>query len=422
MVGDPAVATAIPAATQGGLSDHWIPPRRCADLSGRVSCSWPKLRRPGVHLRGNAYSIPNTKKFIFMKPSFFKAFLFISLIALSFHVPVSGCDFCAFPTPDILDVTSCRKGGIYLHVAEQFTHYRDLRSNGSKADNPTGQYMDSSISHVVLGGTLLDNRLSLQLNVPIIARQFKRPDGDGIQKGTVSGFGDLSLMAGWTVFRTNCESCAPADKSGKNVQAAVRTCDPDFAASLNLLAGIKFPTGDSSRLKEEGEEGHEHGHGEEPGEGHDDHEEPASGIHGHDLALGSGSWDGVFGFEFFSRYKRVFLQAEMQYVVRGEGSYSYRYANQLSWSGGPGVYLKRSPDCSIALQAVVAGETKGLDTFRGETAADSGLTSLYVGPRLLATFGSWTFDVTGDLPVVMNNTELQVTPSYRIRAGVTYNF
>ncbi len=288
--------------------------------------------------------------------------------------------------------------------------------------------MNSSISHVVVGGTLLDNRLSLQLNVPIIYRQYKRPEGDDIQRGTVSGFGDLSLVAGWTVFRTPGAAGAPEVGAGKNAKAVTMMREPDFAASLNLLAGIKFPTGSSSQLKEEGEEGHAHGGGHEEGheagheDGHDDHEAPASGIHGHDLALGSGSWDGVFGFEFFSRYKRMFLQGEMQYVVRGEGSYSYRYANQISWSGGPGVYLKRDPGCSIALQAVVAGESKGTDTFQGESVTDSGLTSLYVGPRLLATFGSWTFDVVGDLPVVMNNTELQVTPSYRIRAGITYNF
>ncbi len=355
-----------------------------------------------------------------MKPSFSKAFLFINFIALSLQAPVSGCDFCAFPTPDIIDITNCHKGGFYLNVAEQFTHYGDLRSNGSKVENPTGQYMNSSISHAVLGGTLLDNRLALQLNVPIIARQFKRPDGDEIKHGTVSGFGDLSLMAGWTVFRTQCPCCVSGDGAGKNAKAVMKACDSDFATSLNLLAGIKFPTGNSSQLKKEGEEGHEHGSGHEVG--HDDHEEPVSGIHGHDLALGSGSWDGVFGFEFFSRYKRMFLQTEMQYAVRGEGSYAYRYANQISWSGGPGVYIKRNQNCSIALQAVIAGESKGLDTFRGEAVTDSGLTSLYVGSRVLASLGSWTFDVIGDLPVVMNNTQLQATPSYRIRAGVTYNF
>jgi hypothetical protein len=202
--------------------------------------------------------------------------------------------------------------------------------------------------------------------------------------------------------------------------------EPDFAASLNVMAGLKFPTGSSSFLREETEEGHAHGHEHEHEEGHeeghDEHEPPPSGIHGHDLALGSGSWDGVFGVEFFTSYKWMFFQAELQYAVRGEGSYSYRYANQISWTGGPGVYLMRDRDRSIALQAVVSGETKGTDSFEGRSAPDTGLTTLYVGPRLLASYGSWTMDVGGDLSVVSNNTAVQITPDYRIRAAITYNF
>ena len=49
------------------------------------------------------------------------------------------------------------------------------------------------------------------------------------------------------------------------------------------MAGVKFPTGSTSRLREETQEG--------AGQ-----EGPiASGIHGHDLTLGSGSYDGLVG-------------------------------------------------------------------------------------------------------------------------------
>jgi hypothetical protein len=61
-----------------------------------------------------------------------------------------------------------------------------------------------------------------------------------------------------------------------------------------LLTGIKFPTGDSSRLEEEFEEV------EIPGA-------PESGIHGHDLTLGTGSYDGIFGEETSLRYKNFFF-------------------------------------------------------------------------------------------------------------------
>jgi hypothetical protein len=344
-----------------------------------------------------------------MKPIFLKALPTFALLALAPSLPSFACDFCVCPTPDIFEFTTDKPVSFYANVAEQFTRYATVREDGSTVDNPTGQYMNSSISHAVVGVALFENRFALQLNVPVIARQYKRPVGYDIQYGTVAGFGDLSLMAGWTIFRTKGAAGPAEGGSEKNAKAVTMTHGSDFDAAVTLLAGLKFPTGSSSRLQEEFNEV------EVPGA-------PPSGIHGHDLALGSGSWDGIFGVESFMRYKKLFLQAEMQYAARNEGSYSYRYANQISWSGGPGVYLIRESGRAVALQAVIAGESKGLDTFQGEAAEDTGLTSLYLGPRVLATFGSWTMDVVCDLPVVMNNTALQTTPNFRIRAGVTYNF
>jgi len=342
-------------------------------------------------------------------------------LALNPLLTTSACDFCACPTPDFVEFKTGRPLHFYLNLSEQFTSFNTLRDNGSKVANPDDQYLNSSFTHVVLGAAMFENRLALQLNVPIIARQFRRPEGDEIQKGTVSGFGDLSLVAAWNFFRTG--EGAQAAETGPGVLAAANAAPDktDFGASMSLFAGLKFPTGSSSYLKEESEEDHEHGGHENDDHDHD-HDAPANGIHGHDLALGSGSWDGIFGFESYLRYKRFFFQGELQYIARSEGSYSYRYANGLSWFGGPGVYLKRGGGTSVALQALVEGETKGLDTSNGEAAGDTGLTSLYLGPRLVATVGRWSFDLAGVLPVVMNNTELQATPTYRLRAGVTCRF
>src|SRR5205823_6450459 len=65
---------------------------------------------------------------------------------------------------------------------------------------------------------------------------------------------------------------------GKNPVAIEH--ESDCTCSIVALAGLKFPTGDSSRLKEEFHEV------EIPGA-------PESGIHGHDLTLGTGSYDGI---------------------------------------------------------------------------------------------------------------------------------
>lgn len=99
-----------------------------------------------------------------------------------------------------------------------------------------------------------------------------------------------------------------------------------------------------------------------------------------------------------------------------------RSPRNLRWDGGPGVYLHRRGGNVLALQCAVSGETKGYDKFQGEDALDSGLTSLYVGPRVTASFGRINGDIGVDLPVIMNTTKFQTTPDYRIRAGLTIHF
>ena len=49
----------------------------------------------------------------------------------------------------------------------------------------------------------------------------------------------------------------------------------------------------------------------------------------------------------------------------------------------------------------MSGETKGLGTFLGESAPDTGVTSLYVGPQIVASFGRFSGKVGVDLPVIM---------------------
>jgi len=172
---------------------------------------------------------------------------------------------------------------------------------------------------------------------------------------------------------------------------------------------MKFPTGDPDRIKEEFNEV------DVPGA-------PASGIHGHDLALGTGSFDGMFGAQFFTRYKSLFLEADGQFTWRGQGKFSYRYANDVTWNAGPGIYLWRDGNRSVAVEAAFSGEYKGKDTFQGEPAEDTGITAVYFGPRVMANFGHFSADVGADWPIVINNTSFQAVVDYRLHAAISYHF
>ena len=101
----------------------------------------------------------------------------------------------------------------------------------------------------------------------------------------------MSLLLKTVVFHYASPAERSFDVSGKNPITVVH--ESDFSVSAVLLTGIKFPTGDSSRLKEEFHEI------EIPGA-------PESGIHGHDLTLGTGSYDGLFGEQNTLRYKSFF--------------------------------------------------------------------------------------------------------------------
>lgn len=334
----------------------------------------------------------------------------LAIVSASIAAPAMGCDLCGCYLPPA-EVTHRASYDLYGGVSEQFTYFGSLRFDGHEVNDPVGQYLNSSTTQLFFGASLLENRLALQVNVPLIYRSYKRPEGFDIEHGDESGLGDISLLANYTVFSTkglNRQTDSALSKDGK--KAVVPTIEePAFAASLNLIAGIKLPTGDSGRLKEEFNEVEVEG-------------APESGIHGHDLALGTGSYDAILGAQLYLRYKSLFFQADTQFTIRGDGRHSYHFANDLSWSGGPGVYVIRRDDASLGLQCVISGEYKDTDRFQGRTAEDTAITSLYVGPRVTAHFGRVTGEVGIDLPVVLDNSSLQAVPDYRIRGGFTVHF
>ena len=314
-----------------------------------------------------------------------KYFVPILLTAVSL-APAYGCDLCSIYH---VAAAEARPGhGFTFSVAEQFTHFGTLQEDGERVPTPTHQSMNSSVSQMVLGYTFND-WVSVQFNAPLIHREFQRPEGLAMDRGSESGFGDVSFLATLT---------------------PVRVIRGESSLIWSVYSGLKLPSGNSRRLLEELQEVEVEG-------------APESGIHGHDLALGSGSFDGVFGTALFARYQRAFFQASLTYSLRSEGDYQYRYANDVMWTGGPGVFVWQGKTWSTALQFVVNGEDKGLDRFGGVAAADTGITAVYAGPQIAVTWAdTLTLGVNLDLPIALNNSALQAVPDYRIRGNITWRF
>ena len=333
-------------------------------------------------------------------------FLFLGTLAAS-TTPTLACDVCAVYTATEQGES---RTGPRAGLAVQYTHFGTLRENGDEVPNPEHESLDSVITQVVLGYQIAP-RIGVQVNLPLITRQFVRlQDGQPV-RGNVSGPGDLSLLAHVLAHSVVTESSV---------------------FRFSVLGGLKLPTGDASYLGEELGESHHAGsrrlvprHVSEPGGGStpaDAHTEE-SGVHGHDLALGSGSVDGIVGGELFWSWHRAFITGAMHYAIRTEGAFQYHFANELTWAGGPGTYVLLEHDHTLALQSLVSGETKGKDHQAGARLDDTAVTNLYVGPRILYTWGtSLTLEGAVDVPVVQHETQLQIVADYRLRAAAVWRF
>jgi hypothetical protein len=307
-------------------------------------------------------------------------------VAAAGVLPSYACDLCA-----VYNASAARgenSPGFHLTIAQQFTHSGTLQEEGEKISNPGDQYRDSSITSLLLGRNF-NSTFGVTLNVPYIHRTFRRLEGGVVETGTESGLGDIALLARFIPFRV---------------------FEHDYSISLSLLGGIEFPTGDSGRLREEVNEV------EVPGA-------PTSGVHGNDLALGSGSFDGVVGTTAMGRWKRLFMSVDAQYFIRTRGDFGYRFGNELAVSGGPGAYLLFHEGMTLAMQANFTYESKARDRVAGEKRNDGITTSWYGGPGIVFTFGEhFSASVNADLPLRIYNRRVQSVPDYRLRGGVTWAF
>lgn len=346
--------------------------------------------------------------------------LSLSITALTAFVLPSGnavaCDVCALYNS--VESAQLKPHAFQIGLAEQFTSLSTIQEDGHRIKNLAHQHMQSSTTQILASLGVTD-ATSLQLSLPYINRRFKRVVDGKIDEGSEAGFGDLSIILKGTVYKQN---------------------RGDSSFIVQAYSGIKLPTGDSSRLAEQ----HSHQHDESEMEMqaphlsrtfHEAHEEmgemdedghamhTTGAIHGHDLALGSGSLDLPVGAILFARWQRLYLAAESCYTLRSEGTHGYRAADHFTWSAGPGMYLLVDGPLNLAAKANFSGEHKGNDHQRGELQIDSAFSSTYVGPRLVASTNGGTHAELGiDFPISRDNSGIQAVPSYRLSGAVTVRF
>lgn len=191
--------------------------------------------------------------------------------------PLLACDLCA-----VFSAQQAEGGGkgFFGGLAEQFIWFGTLRAHDHNIDNHDHAFIASSISQVFAGYNF-NSRFDLQFNLPIIHHDY----GAAGMHDSETGIGDVSIIVNVLIYHKISDN---------------------FTFNWNALGGIKLPTGCTDWLNKP---------------------DFAEGIGGHDLTFGSGSVDGLVGTGFFTRWKRIFLNGNMQYAARTKGDFGYQFAN-----------------------------------------------------------------------------------------------
>ena len=318
---------------------------------------------------------------------------------------VPACELCTISSAEnAYTVSGTSPSKFIFSVSEQYIPFNKLQVEGEPFPrSPFFQaaYLNSSITHFVPGYNFTP-RLGLSVNVPLVYRQFHRtevtPLGERIdERGTLTGLGDVALVGRWTAFQKS---------------------DMDYALNVNLLAGVKFPTGDTERLEDEQEQERRYTEIFGPVHAHS-----YGGIHQHDLSPGTGSVDGVFGLTANARWKRVFFNSQGQYYVRGTGL-DYRVGDLIIVSGGPGFYaLLLDNTATVSIQANAIYEHQSSDLSLGQVNNQTGFEAWYFGPLVSFTWGEhFSGNIGVDMPLSIYNHGIQSVPDYRIHGGLNWKF
>ena len=332
----------------------------------------------------------------------------ICIIGLTLCEMAAACDLCAIYSAN--DARSQSGRGYLFTIAEQFIPFHTLQFEGEKVTSANPDFLDSSITHLVPGYNF-SKTIGVALNVPLVYRSFRRtdvryslagPPAFYTERGTEFGPGDLALIWRFT---------------------ALDISHMKYGVVVNILAGVKLPAGDASRLRDEAEQTRIFDALLPPGTPHDPLGHSVGAVHPHDLALGSGSFDGIFGLTLNSRWRRWFFNNQLQYYWRNEGEASFQFGNELMISGGPGRYLMSGNSCTFSLQANAAYESAARDRLFGRKSDRTGMTAWYAGPQIFFTWGDWFSARAGaDIPVRIENNGYQAVADYRLHGSVALRF
>ncbi len=320
--------------------------------------------------------------------------LFLILL-LSCISPTWACELCSIFNS--IDNQERQSKNFFVGLAYQ----NQISSSNAKPDffsqinrNAEKQEIDSNTTQF-MANYFFTNSFSLQINIPFIYRKFRRFDGNSYVNGRENGIGDASFLVKYIPFQ-------------------------DFQKTVNyrieFFTGLKLPTGNSDRLSEVLEDPilpsfQKHGG-------------PAGSlVGGDDLTLGSGSYDVIFGNNFYLQQARFHLQGNFQYTLKTEGDFNYEFGDDLQWALSPGYYLFLDHSYTTALRLRFSGEYKFKDKLENEKLENSDEFNIFLGPELVFSFYNNSFlQISHSFVLKNDDSNNEVAAKQRFFASFVYRF
>lgn len=288
----------------------------------------------------------------------------------------SACDNCTIFTP--LNPRELVPETVRLGVRQDLFGYAKARRDGESDSTVPSQNLKTDVTELSAAWDV-NSYFGLMAEVPFVNNHARRLDYDGTTSYTSeAGLGEVALYVPVSLFQYSRRK-------------------QEFL--LQFIPGVKLATGDTERLKEELLP-----------------QPPNRPIRGADMTLGTGSYDVPLGTAFLLRQDRFLFDGYVEYILRTEGDYGYRFADDLRWRSALGVYAVDTSSALVIPKVAVSGIWKDHDQLNGTEVENSGLTELFVGPELaLTAFDRIELNLIFDFPVYFENDGLQSLQDHLVR-------
>jgi hypothetical protein len=286
-----------------------------------------------------------------------------------------------------LRTTGLRPQAWTLGASEQFSTYRISGENNLRTTESDLELIRNLSTTQVVAGYNISSQTAIQVNAPLVVRNYDHFERYAKVRDTEAGLGDMSVLGTYSPYSYN---------------------DIDSRFFIAGMGGLKLPTGDTGSLTRAANA---------------DGTSADVRIQGRGLTLGTGSVDIPLGLVAYGRTDRVQIFSSAQYTIRTEGAAGYQFANDLSWSVSPGWLFLIGEEESLSCSIAFSGEYKGSDRVNGEILSRTTTHNLYLGPELFYSLTNRVSVLAAvDLPVAVDVGGAAVKPESRSRLAISWSF